>query len=78
MLPNSLTIMAVVVYYINKAYKNRTCFIILRRLHGNHLGENITKLVKLINNYSLKIFFRYFVIDNLDRVTYISIISSKN
>lgn len=42
---NSMALLAVVVYFIDENYKNKTILIGLRWLQGSHSGENIAQQV---------------------------------
>jgi len=58
--------MAVVIHYCDKAYKNRTRLITLRRFRGSHSGENMTALfIEIIKKYGFEDRLGYFIADNV-------------
>src|SRR6266536_1589651 len=64
--PNSLAFIAIIIYYCDKVYKNRTRLIILRRLRGSYFGENIAVLLtEIIREYGFENRLGYFVTDNV-------------
>ncbi|SRR6266536_5887578 len=64
--PNSLAFITIIIYYCDKAYKNRTRLITFRRLRGNHFGENMAAFfTEIIKKYGFKNRLGYFVTDNI-------------
>ncbi len=58
--------MAVVIYYCDKIYKNRTRLIALRRFRGSHSEENIAALlIEIIKKYGFEDRLGYFIADNV-------------
>ena len=58
--------MAVVIYYCDKIYKNRTRLITLKRLRGSYSRENITALfIEIIKEYGFEDRLEYFIADNV-------------
>src|SRR5207244_1287025 len=63
--PNLYALITVVAYYIDHSYTIQTRFIVLRRLHGSHNGENTAVLLaKIINEYEFADQIGYFTLDN--------------
>jgi hypothetical protein len=59
---NSLAFIAVIIYYIDKRYKNRTRLIAMRRVYGNHFREYQTELlIEVFKEYELINRLEYFI-----------------
>jgi hypothetical protein len=57
--------MAVIAYFVDKNYKIQTKLLTLRRLIGEHFGENqIELLINILKDYDFTDKIEYFVIDN--------------
>jgi hypothetical protein len=63
--PNSMALMAVIAHYCDRDYKSQTRLLGLRRLHGEHSGENQADLlIKIIKEYEITDRLGWFITDN--------------
>lgn len=63
--PNSMALMAVVAHYCSRDYRSQTKLLGLRRLHGEHSGENQADLlIEIIKEYEITDRLGWFVTDN--------------
>jgi hypothetical protein len=63
--PNAMAMMAVVAHYTDRQYQVQTRLLALRRLHGDHSGENQAELlVEIITDFEIADKIGYFVADN--------------
>lgn len=63
--PNSYAIMAIVSHYIDKDGKKQTKLLAIRRLEGDHNGENQAQLVlQVLKEYKIGGRIGYFMLDN--------------
>lgn len=63
--PNAKALMAVVAHYTNRQYRVETRLLALRRLHGDHSGENQAGLLsEVLKDFEITDKIGYFVTDN--------------
>jgi hypothetical protein len=63
--PNSKALLAVVAHYTNRQYQVQTRLLALRRLHGEHSGENQAGiLIEVLKDFEITDRLGYFVTDN--------------
>ena len=65
--PNSLTILGIIAYFVNKEGKLQSLVLVLKEVEGEHSGENLTKyVIEVIQEYKISKKVGYFIIDNTD------------